>query len=75
MPDTITELYNYGNIDVVFPLTEEDDETFILRGENAILEGEQDEIVKWLKPFDGVPVGDGFPQGENFTIMHIKDDA
>jgi hypothetical protein len=75
MPDTITELHNFGKITVRFPSVEKDDEPLFLVGENAIIEGDQDTIVKWLKSFDGVPVGDGFPQGENFTIMHIKDDV
>jgi len=73
MPDTIKELHNFGSIEVVFPAIDKDADDLILVGQNAIIEGEQDEIVKWLKPFDGVPVGDGFPQGEQFTIMHIKD--
>jgi hypothetical protein len=75
MLDTIKELHNFGRIEVVFPALDEKEEPLILSGENAIIEGEQDEIVNWLKSFDGVPVGDGFPQGEQFTIMHIKDEA
>ena len=75
MPDTIKELHNFGRIDVIFPAIDKDGEDMILSGENAIVEGEQEEIVKWLMPFDAVPVGDGFPQGEHFTIMHIKDEV
>ena len=75
MPDTIKELHNFGDIEVIFPTKDPKEEDLILHGDNAIVEGEQDEIVKWLKSFDGVPVGDGFPQGEQFTIMHIKDDV
>ena len=75
MPDTIKELHNFGRIDVIFPAIDSKDESLILFGDNAIVEGEQEDIVNWLKPFDGVPVGDGFPQGEKFTMMHIKDDA
>jgi hypothetical protein len=46
-----------------------------LSGDNAIIEGEENDIVKWLKPFDGVAVGTGrSPQFEQFTIMHIKDE-
>ena len=75
MPDTIKELHNFGRIEVVFPAVDDKEEPLILSGENAIVEGEQEEIVNWLKPFDGIPVGDGFPQGEHFTIMHIKDEA
>jgi hypothetical protein len=76
MPDTITEQHNFGNIKVIFPAVDgSDEEDLILSGDNAVVEGDKDEIIKWLKPFDGVPVGDGFPQGERFTIMHIKDDV
>ena len=75
MPDTITEQHNFGRIEVVFPALEKGEKPLILTGENAVVEGDKDEIIKWLKPFDGVPVGDGFPQGERFTIMHIKDDV
>ena len=75
MPDTIKVLINYGSIDVIFPAIDKDEEDMIISGDNAIVGGEQEEIVKWLMPFDAVPVGDGFPQGEHFTIMHIKDEA
>lgn len=75
MPDTIMELHNFGDIEVIFPAINSEVADLIIHGDNAIIEGEQDEIVKWLKEFDGVPVGDGFPQGEKFTIMHIKDDV
>jgi len=75
MPDTIKELHNFGRIGVIFPALEVGEKDMTLYGENAIVEGEQEEIVKWLKPFDGIPVGDGVPQMEHFTIMHIKDEA
>jgi len=75
MPDTIKELHNFGRIKVIFPAIDEKEEDMILSGENAIVEGEQEDIINWLKPFDGIPVGDGFPQGEQFTIMHIKDEV
>jgi site-specific recombinase XerD len=29
-------------------------------------------IQNWLRPFDGVIIGDGNPQLQNFSIMHIK---
>lgn len=74
MPKTIKEHHNFGRIEVIFPALEgTDEEDLILAGDNAIIEGEQDDIVNWLRPFDGVAVGDGFPQGEQFIIMHIKD--
>ena len=75
MPDTVKIIHNFGEIQVRFSsLEDNDDKAMILNGDNAIVEGEQDEIIKWLKQFDGIPVGDGFPQGEQFTIMHIKEE-
>jgi len=74
MPETIKELHNFGKIDVIFPAIDDKEEDLILSGDNAILEGEQDEFINWLKSFDAVPVGDGVPQMEHFTIMHIKDE-
>ncbi len=75
MPDTVKITHNFGEIQVRFSsLDDNDDKAMFLNGDNAIVEGEQDEIIKWLKQFDGIPVGDGFPQGEHFTIMHIKEE-
>ena len=44
-------------------------------GDNAVLEGKDEDFVKWLKPFDGFAVGvGGSPQFEQFEIAHIADD-
>ncbi len=77
IPDTVKIIHNFGEIQVRFSSLEDENDNYkamYLTGDNAVVEGEQDEIVKWLKPFDGIPVGDGFPQGEHFTIMHIKEE-
>jgi len=67
MPNSIKVKHNFGNIIVIF----EDGE---MVGDNAIIEGEPQDIIDWLKPFDGVAVGvGGNPQFELFEIMHIKD--
>jgi hypothetical protein len=73
MPDTIKEVFNFGNTQVVFPAINPKEDPLIIVGDSVVLEGETDEIVKWLKPFDGVAVGCGVPQLERFTIMHIND--
>ena len=79
LPDTIEILHNFGKIEVVFPPleeSEEGEEPMIMVGDNAVLEGEMDEFIKWLRPFDGIAVNrTGVPQLEQFTIMHIKDDV
>jgi hypothetical protein len=68
MPNTIEVIHNFGNIYVVF----EDNNDMI--GDNVVVVAEQDEIFKWLKPFDGVAIGaNGSPQTEQFRIVHIKD--
>ena len=44
-----------------------------MEGDNAVIEGEQQDVIDWLKPFDGVAIGrGGSPQFEQFEIMHIK---
>lgn len=71
MPDSVKVLVNYGNIGVIFS-NEEGIPTNDMSGDNAVVEATEEEIIKWLSPFDGVPVGSGVPQAEEFTIMHIK---
>jgi hypothetical protein len=74
MPETINVLFNYGRIQVRFPaLNGNDKEALMMFGDNAVLEGDADEFVKWLKPFDGIAVGNGVPQMESFSIMHIDE--
>ena len=75
LPQSVVITHNFGTIDVRFPALDPKEEPMILRGDNVVIEGEQDDIVNWLKPFDGVAVGTGgSPQFEHFTIMHIKDE-
>ena len=69
MPESIEVLFTAGTIYVCF---EDIDD---MEGENMLLEGDQDVFVEWLKPFDGIAVGNGVPQLEQFSIMHIKDDV
>lgn len=72
IPDTIKVPFNYGEIIVIFPNDDGTNNEMI--GDNAVVSGEKQDIVNWLKPFDGIAVGCGTPQLEEFQIMHIKDD-
>jgi hypothetical protein len=75
LPNSVIVTIDFGSIDVRFPALDPKEEPMILTGNNVVIEGKQDDIVKWLKPFDGVAVGTGgSPQFEQFSIMHIKDD-
>jgi hypothetical protein len=73
MPNTIKETFNFGHIQVIFPALNPRGHPLMMVGDSAVIEGEQSEIVKWLKPFDGVAIGCGSPQLEKFTIMHIDE--
>lgn len=72
LPETIKVSHNFGNITVVFE-GEDTKNNFTMNGDNAIVDGDKSEIIKWLKPFDGIAVGCGTPQLEQFEIVHIKD--
>lgn len=69
MPKTCKIILNFGEISVVF-----EEDKIVIEGLHCVVEDTQENIVKWLKPFDGVAVGNGIPQLEQFRIMHIKDD-
>lgn len=73
MPETVSVPYNFGRIQVMFPPLEGYKDPLIMYGDNAIVEAETSEIIKWLKPYDGVAVGNGVPQMEKFEIMHIDE--
>jgi hypothetical protein len=75
MPETVKEVFNFGRIHVVFPALKDGEPPLNMFGDNAVVEAETNEIVKWLKPFDGVVIGNGVPQSEQFTIMHIGDNV
>ena len=74
MPETVKILHNCGKVTAIFEaLDPTKDEPEYIEGESVIVEADKQEIINWLKPFDGVPVGCGSPQLEHFTIRSIKD--
>lgn len=72
-PESVNIIVDYGEILVVFP-DEKGDIQHDMRGNNAVVECSQEDLIKWLKPFDGFALGNGVPQMEKFTIVHVKDD-
>jgi len=74
IPKEVKIIDEYGQLDVIFPSTESTNplDADLLTGLHAIVEGEKEHIINWLKPFDGVPIGNGIPMMEQFTIKHIK---
>jgi len=78
MPDTIKINFNFGRIGVIFPskkgfVFSSNEVGMVMYGDSVVIEGDKEEIIKWLKPFDGIAVGCGSPQLEKFTIMHIDE--
>jgi hypothetical protein len=73
MPETVKVAFNFGRVVVMFPPLEGYKTPLMMYGDNAIVEAETDVMIKWLKPFDGVAIGNGVPQMENFEIMHINE--
>ena len=65
MPDTCKIVVDFGIITVVF-------EKMKKFGNNCIVEDTEENIVNWLKPFDGFVLGSGNPQLESFEIAHVK---
>ena len=43
-----------------------------IRGTHCVINGPKEDIIKWLKPFDGVLIGNGNPMMEKFKVSHIK---
>ena len=75
MPDSVKITHNFGEINVRFSSLEDGGEPLILTGDNAVVEGDTQEFINWLKPFDGVAIGvGGSPQFEQFEIMYIKEE-
>lgn len=73
MPETVKVVFNFGRIQVRFPAIKEEDAPLMMFGDNAVIEAETDVVIKWLKPFDGIAIGNGVPQMEQFSIMHIDE--
>ena len=64
-PETCKILTDFGQLTVRF------DSQLIKTGLHCIIEDTQENIINWLKPYDGFIKGNGIPHLEEFEIVHI----
>lgn len=65
VPATITVKHDWDEITI-------HTEGGAVRGKHMLVEGSEKDLSDWLRPFDGVWVGHGAAQFQNFNLMHIK---
>ena len=65
-PETCKIIMDFGQLVVRF------DEEETRTGLHCVVEDTQENIVNWLKPYDGFVKGSGVPQFEQFSIAHVK---
>lgn len=66
IPKTCKIVHDFGPLVVVF-------DGFDKEGKHCVVEDTQENIITWLKPFDGFVKGNGNPMMESFTIVHVKE--
>ena len=67
IPATVTVVAEFGTVPVVNP-----EGRLAVVGEHMILQADAQAFRDWLRPFDGIWVGKGIPQLQQFDVMHIK---
>lgn len=67
MPKTTEVVRDYGMLTVIF-----DEGKTKAFGIHCIIEDTKENIIEWLKPFDGVILGNGNPMMESFKVYHVK---
>lgn len=71
LPSEIKEIEVFKpNLDIV--ITQGNKPEGIVSGRSCIVEGSEEDIIKWLSPYEGVWLGQGIPQEESFQVYHIK---
>jgi len=69
VPEGIKVMFDWDTISIHASV--ESKKGFV-RGNHMMLEAQPDNFKDWLRPFDGVWVGKGAPQMQNFELSHIK---
>lgn len=64
VPDNIKIIENWGYVGLAGSTT---------YGDHMAIEGTEEAISDWLRPFKGVYVGRGTPQLQKFDVMHVKE--
>lgn len=76
VPDGIKIVQDFDVIEVMTAtrLHTDDKENFQagkLTGRHLMIEGENEAVVEWLRPFDDVWLGIGEPAQQEFTVVHV----
>ena len=66
IPDTITVKHDWGEISI-----HTDDGSAL--GRHVLVEGTETDLKAWMAKFNGVWVGHGAAQFQQFSLMHTKD--
>jgi hypothetical protein len=67
VPKSIKILSNWDTISMIVP----SDNTIVV-GDHVCLKGTEEDFKNWLRPFNGIWVGQGSPMLQEFTLSHIK---
>lgn len=65
--ENVKILNNFGTITIINPETKQ-----LITGNHLLIESDEETIINWLKPYDSIWIGEGAPQLQQFSIMHIK---
>lgn len=67
-PESVNIFQSYGHISIVC----DSDINMYSYGNGVCLEGSEDDIKKWLRPYEGIWVYKGNPMLEQFEVMNVK---
>lgn len=65
VPKNIEVVQDFGQVSITTTGSE------VIGGSHMMVEGSERALKDWLRPFDGVWVGVGSPQMQEFEVMHI----
>ena len=71
-PQSAKVIFDFGKIEVIFKAIDETEQDMIAIGIHCVIEDETENVQKWLKQHEFCIIGDGNPQLQNFSIMHVK---
>jgi hypothetical protein len=70
VPDDIRVIQDFGEVSL---FREEDHPPeMYFNGRHMAVEGTEEAVKNWLRPFDGVWLGKGPPIFQQFEIVHVK---
>ena len=69
IPNEVKVIENWGDVSIFHNIPK-----MYSWGDHMLLEGERSDFERWLMPFDGVWIGKGIPQFQEFEVGHIKDE-